>query len=80
MESCRVQLIDRDGNFWNPVMHVNMHAMIERQLAPTTINGIVELAIKYEREGELDSHEIRHVLAAAVSDEMWYTSTNKVAL
>ena len=72
------ELMDGDGNVWNPVMHINMHAIIERQLATNDPDGVVELAIKYEREGKLNSHEIGHVLAAAVGDEMWYTSTNKV--
>lgn len=55
-----------------------MHAIIERQLATNDPTGIMELTIKHECDGKLDSHEIRHVLAAAVSHEMWYTSTNNV--
>jgi len=30
-----------------------------------------------EREGKLDSHEIRHVLAAAVSDEIFRISNEQ---
>jgi hypothetical protein len=66
--------VDGAGNVWNPSMHIDMHAIIERQLANNDPRGIADRAIAYEREGKLDSHEIRHVLASAVSEQLWYMS------
>ena len=66
--------VDGAGNDWNPSMHIDMHAIIERQLANNDPRGIADRAIAYEREGKLDSHEIRHALASAVSEQLWYMS------
>ena len=69
------EMDDGEGNVWSPRMHIDMHAIIERQLANNDPDGIADRAIGYEREGKLDSHEIRHVLASAVSEQLWYMST-----
>ena len=66
------ELVDGEGNVWSPSMHIDWHIIIERQLANNDPDGVADRAIHYEREGILDSHEIRHVLAAAVSEQSWY--------
>jgi hypothetical protein len=68
------EMVDGEGNVWSPRMHIDMHVIVERQLANNDPDGIADRAIKYEREGKLDSHEIRHMLAAAVSEQVWYMS------
>jgi hypothetical protein len=68
------EMVDGEGNVWSPRMHIDMHAIIERQLANDDPSGIADRAIAYEREGKLDSHEIRHALASAVSEQLWYMS------
>jgi hypothetical protein len=68
------EMVDGEGNVWSPRMHIDMHVMIECQLANNDPDGIADLAIRYEREGKLDPHEIRHMLAAAVSEQLWYMS------
>jgi len=68
------ELIDDQGNLWSPTMHIQMHTIVERQLANGEPKGIAELAIRFEQEGILDSHEIRHALASAVGDELWRAS------
>ena len=69
--------VDDEGNVWSPRMHINMHVIIESQLANNDPDGIADRAIKYEREEKLDSHEIRHVLAAAVSEQIWTMSKER---
>jgi hypothetical protein len=68
------EMVDGEGNVWSPRMHIDMHTIIERQLATNDPAGIADRAIAYEREGKLDSHEIRHALASAVSEQLWYMS------
>jgi hypothetical protein len=72
------EFVDEEGNPWNPRMHIEMHFVIERQLASDEPAGIADLAIGYEREGILDSHEVRHALASAVGDELWLMTQEKI--
>lgn len=66
------ELVDEEGRAWNPRMHIDMHTIVERQLALNEPEGIADLAIQFEREKKLDSHEIRHVLAAAIGEQLWH--------
>ncbi len=65
------EMLDENGGIWSPAMHIAMHSVIESQLASDQPPGIVELAIKFEREGKLCAHEIKHVIAAALGEQIW---------
>lgn len=61
---------DEKGDVWSPRMHIAMHTIIERQLACDEPAGIVELAIRLERELILCAHEIKHAIAAALVEQI----------
>ncbi len=71
------EMVDGAGNITSPRMHINMHAIIERQLFNNDPEGITDLAVGYEQENKLTSHEIRHALAAAVSEQIWLMSKER---
>jgi Domain of unknown function (DUF1841) len=72
------EFIDENGTRWNPRLHLAMHAVVERQLAVDEPKGVVELAIRFEREKKLCAHEIKHVIAAALAEQIWAMQHEKV--
>lgn len=68
-------MTDAKGNEWNPRMHLLLHVVIERQLANDTPSGIVAVAQRLEQEKKLNQHDVKHVLAAAVAEQLWYMQT-----
>ena len=73
------RMLDENDGVWSPRMHIAMHTVIERQLACNEPAGIVELAIKFEGEGKLCAHEIKHVIAAALVEQIWAMQHTQVA-
>ncbi len=65
------ELLDENIGIWNPRMHLTLHAAIEQQLASNEPKGIVEMAIRFEREKKLCAHEIKHVIIAALTEQVW---------
>lgn len=72
------KMLDEDIGIWSPRLHIAMHTVVERQLACNEPTGIVEMAIKFEREGTLCAHEIKHVIVAALSEQIWTMQHNQV--
>lgn len=66
------EMTDPSGNVWSPRMHLTVHVIIEQQLANDAPSGIVALANRLEQEKKLNWHDVRHVLAAAMSEQLWY--------
>ncbi len=72
------KMLDEDIGIWSPRLHIAMHTVVERQLACNEPTGIVEMAVKFEREGTLSAHEIKHVIVAALSEQIWTMQHNQV--
>lgn len=66
------EMVNEDGNVWSPRAHLEMHVIIERQLANDTPAGIVDVADRLKAEKKLNEHDVKHVLAAAVGEQIWY--------
>jgi hypothetical protein len=65
------KLLDQHEGPWSPRLHLELHAVVERQLATDQPKGIVELAIQFEREKKLCAHEVKHVIVAALTEQIW---------
>jgi hypothetical protein len=66
------ELIDDDGNAWSPWTHIQLHIVVERQLAGDKPAGIRATALSMERDKKLSQHDIRHVIAAALAEQIWH--------
>lgn len=69
------EMIDDDGNPWNPGMHLQMHAVIEAQIANDEPTGIAGIAQRLAELG-VDHHEIRHLMAQPLVDQIWEITRN----
>lgn len=65
------EMFDDQGNAWNPRLHLDIHAIIERQIANDEPRGIAEIARQLAEAG-VDRHEIRHLLAQPATNQMWH--------
>ena len=54
----------------NPRLHLNLHAVVERQIASDEPRGVAWIASKLEALG-LSRHEVRHEIARPVSNQMF---------
>lgn len=72
------EAVDEDGNVWNVTMHLNIHAILENQLANNQPEGITEVALKMEAEHILSSHEVRHVIMNSIATSIWKLQRDKV--
>ncbi|TWU34171.1 hypothetical protein Q31b_56420 [Novipirellula aureliae] len=73
------EFTDSGGNVWSPEMHLQMHALIERQLSMNEPAGIRDRAAELEQRDELHPHEIRHVFAAAMATMIWEMTQEEIA-
>jgi len=64
------EVVDEHGNLINPRLHLEMHAIIERQLAADEPEGVVEIAGQLEAQG-VSRHEIRHLMAEPLVGQIW---------
>ena len=65
------EMTDEEGNAWNPRVHLQLHAVVERQIANDEPKGVAEIAGQLEHAG-VDRHEIRHIIAQPLAEQMWY--------
>ena len=65
------EMIDDQGNAWSPRMHLQIHAIVERQIANDEPRRIAVIARQLAEAG-VDRHEIRHFLAQPVTSQMWH--------
>ncbi len=75
-DSLPEEMLDDDGNVWNPRSHLDLHAVIERQIAMDEPRGIVGVAAQLE-ELKIDHHEIRHLIAGPLSEQIWHMLQEK---
>jgi len=65
------EIIGEDGEPMSPRLHLEMHAIVERQLAADDPQGIVAIARELEELG-VSRHDVRHEIGRAISSQMWY--------
>ncbi len=70
-DSLPEELVDEQGNAWNPRVHLTMHAIVERQIASDEPQGVNAIAQQLANAG-VSRHEVRHIIGQAVSTQMWY--------
>jgi len=59
-----------DGSPMSPTLHLEVHAIIERQLAADDPEGIVAIANQMEERG-LSRHDVRHAIGQALASQMY---------
>ena len=65
------EIAGEDGEPMSPQLHLQMHAVVERQLATDDPKGVVAIAAQLERLG-FSQHGIRHEIGCVVANHMWY--------
>lgn len=68
------EIVGEDGEPMSPRMHIELHKIVERQLAADDPKGIVAVARQLEQLG-VSRHDIRHAIARAVASEIWHINT-----
>ena len=71
------EIHDETGT-WSPRLHINMHAILERQLSMNAPAGIVDIAIAYEKKGVISTHQIRHAILDSYVSTLWESQRNQV--
>ena len=65
------EIVGQDGEPMNPRLHLEMHAVLERQLAADDPKGVVAIARQLERLG-FSPHDVRHQIGGVLAKHMWY--------
>jgi hypothetical protein len=65
------EIVGEDGKPMSPQLHLQMHAVVERQLAADDPKGVVAIAAQLEQLG-FSQHDIRHEIGCVVANHMWY--------
>lgn len=65
------EIVDEEGNAMSPRAHLAMHQIVERQLASNKPRGVVDIERRLLALG-VSRHDVRHIIATAMSDEMWH--------
>jgi len=66
--------ITKDGT--NPILHITMHAVIEKQIAGGEPPEVAQTVAALERSG-LPHHEAVHRVASVLADEIWHVMHEK---
>jgi len=65
------EMIGEDGQNMNPRAHLQIHAVVERQIAHNEPRGVVAVAQELARLG-LSRHDIRHEIGNVLTEHIWY--------
>ena len=65
------EIIGDDGQPMSPRAHLQIHAVVERQIAVDEPKGIVGIARELEQLG-LSRHDVRHEIGAVIAEHIWY--------
>ncbi|HBO44028.1 MAG TPA: hypothetical protein DD670_08860 [Planctomycetaceae bacterium] len=64
------EMLGEDGEPMSPHMHLQIHVVVERQLADDEPKGVVAVARELEQLG-VSKHEVRHAIGRAVANQLW---------
>ena len=65
------EIIGEDGQPMSPRSHLQIHAVVERQLAADEPKGVFAIARELERLG-VSRHDVRHEIGAVIAEHMWH--------
>ena len=65
------EIISEDGQLMSPRAHLQIHAVVERQLAADEPKGVLAIARDLEQLG-VSRHDVRHEIGAVFTEHMWY--------
>ena len=64
------EIVGEDGEPMSPRLHLEMHAIVERQLAADDPEGVGAIAAELEQLG-LSRHDVRHEIGRVLAQHMW---------
>lgn len=64
------EILGEDGQPMNPRVHLEIHAVVERQLAADDPKGVVAIARELARLG-VSRHDVRHEIGAVAAKQIW---------
>jgi len=65
------EIIGEDGQPMSPHTHLQIHAVVERQLVADEPKGVLVIAHELEQLG-VSKHNVRHEIGAVIAEHMWY--------
>ena len=65
------EIIGEDGEPMSPRLHLQMHVVVERQLAANDPKGVVAIAAVFKQAG-FTQHEIRHDMGCVLAQHIWH--------
>jgi len=65
------ETIGENGEPMSPRVHLQIHAVVERQLAADDPKGVVAIAEELGQLG-LSRHDVRHEIGRVITEHMWY--------
>jgi hypothetical protein len=65
------EMTGEDGQPMSPRAHLQIHAVVERQLAADEPKGVVAIARELQRLG-VSEHDVRHEIGSVIAEHMWY--------
>jgi hypothetical protein len=65
------EIIGEDGEPMSPRAHLQIHAVVERQLAADEPQGVAAIARELEQLG-VSEHDVRHEIGSVLAEHMWY--------
>ena len=65
------EIVGEDGQPMSPHAHLQIHAVVERQLAADEPKGVVAVAGELEQLG-VSQHDVRHEIGTLLAEHMWY--------
>jgi len=68
------EIVGEDGQPMSPRAHLQIHAVVERQLAADEPKGVVAIARQLEQLG-VSKHDVRHEIGGVLAEHMWYMET-----
>ena len=65
------EITGEDGQPMSPRAHLQIHAIVARQLAADEPKGVLAIAHELEQLG-VSRHDVRHEIGAIIAEHMWY--------
>jgi hypothetical protein len=71
------EIVGENGEPMSPRLHMMMHVIVEKQLAADDPPGVAQIARQLAAAG-VSRHEIRHVIAGEVAEQLWLMQSKGV--